>query len=98
MILIDLDSWWYWKSCRVPELSPSRNLNLLGQTEGRHLHQAAVRADDYSLMHKVVYGKNHPRPFDHTDKRLGERSAPSDVHGSGQPTPRVDPPQWVVQI
>ena len=25
------------------------------------LHQATVRADDYSLMHKMAFGKNHPQ-------------------------------------
>ena len=36
------------------------------------LHQAAIRAYDYSLTHKVAFGTNHPRPFAHTDKRPGE--------------------------
>ena len=38
-------------------------------------------------MHKVVFGTNHPWPFDHTDKRP-EGRAPSNAHGSGQSTPR----------
>ena len=70
------------KSCLPVEIQ-----TYLDKQKVDTLHQAAVWANDYSLMHKVVFGTNHPRPFDHTDKRPGG-CVPSNAHGSGQSTPR----------
>ena len=70
------------KSCIPAEIQ-----TYLDEQRVDTLHQAAVRADDYSLTHKVAFRKAHPQPFDHTEKRPGEGSAPSNAYGSGQSTP-----------
>ena len=51
------------------------------------LHQAAVRADNYSLTHKTAFGKNHPRALDHPEKRPVEGNTSTGV-GSSNFTPR----------
>ena len=70
------------KSCLPVEIQ-----TYLDEQKVDTLHQTSVHADDYSLMLKVVIGTSHPWPFDHIDKRP-KGSAPSNVHGSGQPIPR----------
>ena len=51
------------------------------------LHQAAVRADDYSLMHKTAFGKNNPRALDRPEQRPVKGNTSTGV-GSSNFAPR----------
>ena len=51
------------------------------------LHQAAVRADNYSLTHKMAFGKNNPQALDHPEKRPVEGNTSTGV-GSSNFAPR----------
>ena len=46
------------------------------------LYQAAVRAYDYSFMHKTAFGRTCPQSLDQSQNMPGEEGVPSNVHGS----------------
>ena len=58
---------------------PAEIKTYLDEQKVDTLHQAAIRADDYSLTHKTAFEGAHPRSSDHFEKLPGEGSVPLNV-------------------
>ena len=71
------------KSCLPAEIK-----TYLDEQKVDTLHQAAVRADDYSLTHKTAFGKTHLRALDHSEELPEGGNPPANTHGSSYPSHR----------